>query len=132
MVGPTLINIHESITLVHHLQELTRIGLWPLSTSFHKASTLDVLQKLGEYRPCDQSHCGCSRLGLRTIVKNIVQDFNGLRGLCLECYRNGKISPSSGNCMACEPAFCGRVDEETNRLTWRPKGYEDDAFSFMP
>ena len=115
MLGPTLINLHESITLVHHLRELTRIGLWPLTTSFHEASTRDVLQKLEEYQPCNQSHCGCSRLNLSISVKFIVQTFHIAQGLCLECYRNGKTSPSSGNCMACQPAFCGRADEDTNR-----------------
>lgn len=112
MLGPTLINLHESITLVHHLQELTRIGLWPLSTSFCEASTQDVLHKLNEYQPCKQSHCGCSRLGLGSTIKTIVQDFSVLCGLCLECYRNGKTSPSSGNCTACQPIFCGRPHEE--------------------
>ena len=78
-------------------------------------STSDVLQKLEKYQSCDQSQCGCSRLHLVFKVKDIVQDFRIQRGLCLECYRNGKTSPSSGNCMACQPAFCGRPDEEIHR-----------------
>ena len=115
MLGPTIINLHESITLVHHLQELSRIGIWPLSTSFHGASTRDVLHKLEDYQHCNQSHCGCSRLGIGSTVKAISHDFSFPFGLCLECYKNGKVSPSSGNCTACEPAFCGRPDKEDGR-----------------
>ena len=98
--------------LGHHFQELTRIGLWPLSMSLHKASTKGVLQKLEKYKPCTQTYCGCSSLVLSPKVKSIVQDFSVQRGLCLECYRNGKYSPSSGNCMARPPEFCERADEE--------------------
>lgn len=114
-VGPALINLPESITLVHHLQELIRIGIWPLSKSFYKASPQDVIHKLKEYHPCNQSHCGCSRLGLGSSVEAIVKDLSIACGLCLKCYRNGKTSPSSDNCTACEPAFCGRPDEEIDR-----------------
>ena len=123
MLGPTLISLQESITLVHHLQELTRIGLWPLSMSFDKASTRDVLQRLREYRPCNQDHCGCSRLSLGSSVRDILHDFRVTGGLCLNCYKNGRTSPYSGNCGACEPSFCGRQDEEAIRLYLGPDFY---------
>ncbi len=118
MFGPSLVNLHEPTAVVHHLQELTRLGLWPPSVGFHKASTQDVLKKLEKYHTCNQSHCACSRLGLSDFVEGIVEEFSDLRGLCLGCYKNGRTSRASGNCTACQPAFCGEADLEDHLPYW--------------
>ena len=98
-------------TLCHYLQELNRIGLWPLPWNI---TINEVLQKVDMYQACTrgvQGRCRCLKTELRAMVRRAASLIRSSQlGLGLKYYKKGSFSRFRDNCMASQPALCSRAD----------------------
>ena len=113
VITPLLTDDYDPLTINHHLQELRGIGLWPLSQKFQQVSIRGVGEKLDFYQACKRSGCSCSRFELQNHMYHIADvSRSKQRGLCLKCYKVGRVSQASGNCMRPLQTPCRAADEE--------------------
>ncbi|KAL2037385.1 hypothetical protein N7G274_009870 [Stereocaulon virgatum] len=115
MITQVLSDTEGPIAITHHIKELQRIDLWPLSKIFQQASLKDVEQRLGFYQACKWYDCGCSRVKMHDTIKVILGVIAEKQaGLCLKCYKVGKVSRASENCMMLDQRLCesGEIDRD--------------------
>jgi hypothetical protein len=115
MITHVLSDTEAPNAITHHIKELQRIDLWPLSKTIQQASLMDVEQKLGSYQGCKRDDCGCSRIRMHDAIKVILGVITEKQaGLCLKCYKVGKISRASENCMMLDQRLCesGEIDRD--------------------
>ena len=91
MITPLLTDNGDPLTITHHLQELRGIGLWPLSEKVQQASIRGVEEKLDFYQACKRDDRRCSRVGLQDLINQIADVLRKQRGLCLKCYKVGRV-----------------------------------------
>lgn len=117
MITHVLSDTEGPIAITHHIKELQRIDLWPLFKTFQQANVKDVEQKLGFYQACKRDDCGCSRVKMHDVIKVILGVIREKQaGLCLKCYKVGKVSRASENCMMLDQRLC--ESGETDRDHW--------------
>lgn len=99
-IGPF---IESKTTASHFFQGLYGADLWPLSWIFTEPSVLLVAEKFSRYKcRCNyHSDCECASAQFGKLLQQAVARVQGdLKGLCLECVRNGKSVFIEGNCRS--------------------------------
>ena len=76
LIEPLLRDGGDPLTVIHHLQKLQSVGLWPISSSFCAATIKSICGKLRRYPVCNQLYCGCRRIGLMARVRALADEAN--------------------------------------------------------
>lgn len=100
--------------LVEWLLELSRLGLWPLSTTMFEMSLNDIHTNLKTFidfdkaeqdeqdmKKCDCQTCECKAcsISLGKVMKEIEKRTrDDIKELCLICVKNDQFTPREGNC----------------------------------
>ena len=104
-------------TITHYYQQLHALGLWPPSTKFQELTIKEVYQAFMSFKPCDKwkgkdeddPECSCSYSRFDARLKQAAEDAMAKQtGLCLCCFRKGKLSHQDGNCGSSEANKCGK------------------------
>lgn len=92
----------------HFVQELDRLGLWPILKAFHDnsiAGTSDRIMSFKDYDISDQlynlEHCDNARIACKSLLQEVVlKTPDEQLGRCLNCVKKGIFSKQDGNCQA--------------------------------
>ena len=101
-----------STTITHIVSNLKMAGVWPSKGFDIGGDIQDVSSNLINISRCNQGgSCVCDDLNRQLRVLQCSQEVSSqLKGLCLSCFRNGKISIAQGNCASEKAEQCtGRV-----------------------
>lgn len=99
----------------HYLQELLRLGLWPISNTIeHKTveSVAGQIIQLENYYDRYGSNgtgaiCKSPSIDLEKRLQEVVSEHSeDQKGLCLNCVRHGKATVNQGNCVASSRVLC--------------------------
>ncbi len=96
----------NEVNAAHFMINLKEAELWPPSTAFRNSAIQTVLGKASKYQNCPAEwRCGCRMFGywVEDSVKDVEEQ---LKGLCLTCIKNGKVSKADGNCQAATHSLC--------------------------
>ena len=90
----------DYVTLGHAIQSLLENDLWPLPKMLQYSDFSEIRKLTSEIKDCDGGDCSCPEVGLRWEFGIWVQEaLDSQKGLCLECFRQGKLSKGEGNCQ---------------------------------
>lgn len=91
----------------HYFYELRRIGLWPMPDAFSEANLKHLVTKLRGAKSCTLHNCYCYTLNLSERLSQFAGSLeSNLRGMCLHCVKEGRMSSAQKNCMAFVAADC--------------------------
>ena len=98
----------------YYIQELHRLGLWPIPKAYTAKSIQNIsdrLLELGNYSAVDPDEDGlwCDEAGIDFEDHLLqVRETSSQRssGLCLNCVKKGKIMSADGNCRAASLELC--------------------------
>lgn len=96
----------QNNSTLHYLQELNRVGLWPVSTYFREPGLKALLRKFHLFEKCHMGGCNCRGHDFKGHLHRVAVEIEAKRGLCLKCARHGMLSSQGGNCTAVLPADC--------------------------
>ena len=104
----------------HFFQELSRLGLWPISKlELLEAGSLSQLKaKISQFEPCDMSALKTSKnacfipiIDIKKALHMAAQEIHrNQKGLCLRCVYKGRVMVSDGNCKAESHDSCSGKD----------------------
>ena len=93
-------NTSHILTVSHIIEELYDHELWPLSEIMQCSNLSELLDWALRIETCRGKGCACSEMELRVNFTGWVQQaLASERGLCLDCFRQGKLSKGEGNCQ---------------------------------
>lgn len=98
----------------HYVQELLRLGLWPLQDFIDNETIENVSKQITKFN--NYTLRGNPRPGKRCIraeidCKQALEDLNqteleDISGLCLNCVKKGMVTVEEGNCQADSLVLC--------------------------
>ena len=92
------------------MNELYRLGMWPLIDFSERNSIDTIIEKLDDYKEFAQptDACRCLRdSALRSeVTDSVVGALANQKGLCLDCVKKGRLGGLNDNCMASRSGEC--------------------------
>lgn len=94
----------------HFLEALNKVDLWPLSKKLQSSTLQDVLKSLRRLAECrGTTDCNCQDFDFDIPLEGAAEDVEReLKGLCLTCFKNGRLTWEEGNCSAGKYVSCSR------------------------
>ena len=96
-----------------YVQELYRIGLWPINNTNTQMSIQEISHRLRGFQDYDITHpwiTGCPSDFAKIDFKQRLVDATGRMisgsGLCLNCVKKAKTMSADGNCRAASLELC--------------------------
>ena len=96
-----------------YVQELYRIGLWPIKNTDTQMSIRDISNRLRCFQdyyitdPSDVGHrCDLANIDFKQRLVDATGRMISDSGLCLHCVKKGKIMKADGNCRAASVELC--------------------------
>ena len=100
-----------------YFQELSRLGLWPISTLERPdaGSFSQLKERIAEFEICSvrasNNTCLIPHVDIKGALEMAAEKiFRNQKGLCLRCVNEGKIMVSDGNCRAESHDSCSMND----------------------
>ena len=99
------------------VEELCRIGLWPIPYTNTQKSIQDVSSCLLDFENYSVSdvyekggYCDAANIDFKhDLVQAIERSMKRSRGLCLNCVKKGRIMIADGNCRATSLELCAGI-----------------------
>ena len=98
------------------MQELRRLGLYPLSTFTNQKSIEQISNKISEFEDITitgsqrYKTCNSGEVDIKKLLEDALRTSSeSLQGLCLNCVKKGKVTTRDGNCQASSLASCDNL-----------------------
>ena len=96
-----------------YVQELYRIGLWPINNTNTQMSIQEISNRLRgfqDYYITDPYNTGClvdfADINFKPRLVEATRRMISASGLCLNCVKKGKIMSADGNCREASLELC--------------------------